>query len=456
MDMSRCGDSMTALSDYADKRDRAAAIVRNANGAAPLALAKPTSNLFRHRMQGAVQRLDLGGFNHVIHVDAAKRIASVEGMTTYEDLVRETLRFQLMPAVVPQLKSITVGGAIAGIGIESSSFRYGFVHETVQDLDILLSDGRVVVASRDNEHRDLFLGFPNSYGTLGYALRATITLIPVQRFVKLTHRRYTTFPAYFDALAQACQGGVVDFVDGTMFHAGELYLTTGEWTNEAPSVSDYTYQHIYYRSIQQKPSDYLTTHDYLWRWDTDWFWCSKHFLLHHPLMRRLWGRKRLRSAVYWKLWKRFHRSRVAQLISRALEGPMEAVIQDVEIPVERAHIFAAFLDQEIGIHPVWVCPVQAQDPSMAYPLYAMDPDQLYVNFGFWDVVKTTREEGYFNKAIEAKVRELDGKKSLYSNSYYSRADFGQLYNEPQYRQLKARYDAEGRLGNLYEKCVLKR
>ena len=36
-----------------------------------------------------------------------------------------------MPAVVPQLKSITLGGAVAGVGIEATSFRYGLVHDTI-------------------------------------------------------------------------------------------------------------------------------------------------------------------------------------------------------------------------------------------------------------------------------------------------------------------------------------
>ena len=47
-------------------------------------------------------------------------------------------------------------------------------------------------------------------------------------------------------------------------------------------VSDYTFEHIYYRSIRSASTDYLTTRDYLWRWDTDWFWCSKNFGAQHP------------------------------------------------------------------------------------------------------------------------------------------------------------------------------
>ena len=233
-------------------------------------------------------------------------------------------------------------------------------------------------------------------------------------------------------------------------------VAAGEFVEHAEWLSDYTYLQIYYQSLPHKRTDYLTIHDYLWRWDTDWFWCSKHFLLQYPMMRRLWGKERLRSATYWKLWKRVHRSRVAQWIVRAIEGSQEGVIQDVEIPIEQAARFARFLQKEVGIKPVWICPVAAHDPSLSFALYPMDSRRLYVNFGFWDVVKTVHEEGYFNKAIEAKVRELDGHKSLYSSSYYSREEFGRLYNESGYRRLKTRYDPTGKLKELYEKCVLKK
>lgn len=446
---------MISPDEYCRKREALAEFLRASNQTGSLALEKTTSNLFRQRIPEPRHKLDVRRFNQVIRVDVHARVAEVEGMTTYEDLVRETLPFQLMPAVVPQLKSITIGGALAGVGIESSSFTYGFVHETILEIEVLLPDGTVVAATKENEHRELFFGFANSYGTLGYALKVKVQLVSVRKFVKLRHERHSDLDAYFRALEHVCQDRQVDFVDGTMFDEHEFYITTGECVDRAEWLSDYTYRHIYYRSIQQKTVDYLTIHDYLWRWDTDWFWCSKHFFVQHPLVRWLWGRKRLCSTVYWKLRNTFNRSPFAQRVARALTGRQEAVIQDVEIPIEHAAEFARFFNREIGIKPVWICPVVAYDPSASYPLYPMTPGKLYVNFGFWDAVSTDHEDGYFDKKVEAKVRELQGKKSLYSNAYYSRDEFWQLYNEPAYRALKARYDPTAKLKDLYEKCVLK-
>ena len=447
---------MISHEEHARKRESLVKTLRTSNTTGSLALEKSTSNLFRQRVQEPRHRLDVRHFNQVIHVDEKERYAEVEGMTTYEDLVRETLPFHLMPSVVPQLKSITIGGATAGVGIESSSFKYGFVHETILEIDVLLPDGTIAVATKDNEHRELFFGFANSYGTLGYAIKVKVLLVPVTEFVKLRHERYSDLDTYFLALGRVCQDRQVDFVDGTLFDEHELYMTTGEFVDRAEWVSDYTYRHIYYRSLQHRKVDYLTTHDYLWRWDTDWFWCSKHFFAQHPLVRWLWGRKYLCSTVYWKLRNLINKSRIAQLVVGALAGRQEAVIQDVEIPLEHAAAFARFFNKEIGIKPLWVCPVAAFDPTVSYVLYPMSPRTLYINFGFWDAVTSDHEEGYFNKKVEAKVRELNGKKSLYSNSFYSREEFWRLYDERAYRRLKARYDPTGKLKDLYEKCVLKK
>src|SRR4051812_16772927 len=138
-------------------------------------------------------------------------------MVTYEALVEECLAHGVMPAVVPQLKTITLGGAVAGVGIESSSHRYGLGHDTVLEIEVLLGDGRIVTATRDNEHAELFFGFPNSYGTFGYALRVKARTIPVQPYVRLEHLRFSDGASFFENLHKHLEEGAADFIDGTAF-----------------------------------------------------------------------------------------------------------------------------------------------------------------------------------------------------------------------------------------------
>jgi FAD/FMN-containing dehydrogenase len=335
------GQETLAWRDYRSRVDRLQSQYRSILPGERVRLAKRTSNLFRPRIPTAGPGLDVAGFSGVIDVDAEGRFADVQAMTTYEQLVDALLPYGLMPLVVPELKTITIGGAVTGLGIESSSYRNGMPHESVLEMDILTGDGRVVTARPDGPHRDLFHGFPNSYGTLGYALRVRIELEPVRPYVHLRHLRFSDMGALVDAIGRVCaapehDGERVDFVDGTVFSPTEAYLTLGGWAESAPRTSDYTRAGIYYRSIQARTEDWLTVRDYLWRWDTDWFWCSRAFQVQRPWVRRLVGPRFLRSDVYWKILafeERYHpKARFDRLLGRPEQ---ENVIQDVELPVER-------------------------------------------------------------------------------------------------------------------------
>ena len=61
-----------------------------------------------------------------------------------------------------------------------------------------------------------------------------------------------------------------------------------------------------------------------------------------------------------------------------------------------------------------------------------------------------------NRAIEEKVSELDGHKSLYSESFYDQATFDRLYDGANLSAVKKRYDPDDRLTSLYDKAVRRR
>lgn len=444
------------LSDHAAKLADLRAKLTQRASAVP-GLDKRTSNLFRDRSDTRQNRLDLSHFNQVIEVDARAGWVDAEGMTTYADLVDATLQHDCMPSVVPELRSITLGGAATGVGIESTSFREGLVHHGLLEIDVLTPNGEICHCTPDNEHSDLFFGFPNSYGTLGYALRVRARTLPVKRYVRLSHLRYSDAESYFRDLQKYCKSNT-GFIDGTVFSHDELYITVGEFTDSAPYTSDYSFRNIYYRSIRERDEDYLTTRDYIWRWDTDWFWCSKNVFAQNPLVRRLLGRKRLNSVTYTRIMRLNSRLGLTRRMNNLRGVHTESVIQDVDLPIEHAPEFLKFLLREIGILPIWICPIGTAGLSGPFPLYPLDPDRLYVNFGFWDVIRGRKPlpAGHYNRMIEIKVAEMGGIKSLYSESYYPEDEFWQIYNRDAYRALKSRYDPDNRLPDLYQKCVLRR
>ncbi len=443
---------------------------------ATVRLAKKTSNLFRARAKATAPGLDVSGLTGVITVNSQNLTADVAGMCTYEDLLAATLPYGLAPLVVPQLKTITLGGAVTGLGIESSSFRSGLPHESVLEIDVLTGGGKIVTATPDGQNSDLFFGFPNSYGTLGYSTRLKIQLERVLPFVALRHLRFRdldTMQAVMDNIItdREYNGIAVQYLDGVVFSADESYLTLGVQTAAPGPVSGYhSGSDIFYRSIQhdgdEPKSDRLTIHDYLWRWDTDWFWCSRAFGAQNPKVRRFWPTKFRRSSFYWKLIGLDRKYDIAdRLEARKGNPPRERVVQDVEVPIENTASFLRWFLDEIPIEPLWLCPLRLRepgpsgaDPNRPWPLYPLEPSRNYVNIGFWSSVPIVagQTEGAANRAIEREVSKFDGHKSLYSDAYYSDAEFADLYGGEKYAELKKKFDPESRLLDMYSKAVLRK
>ena len=443
-------------------------------------LAKKTSNLFRGRT-GKSAGLDVSGLTGVIEVDPIARTAQVQGMCTYEDLVDATLPHGLLPLVIPQLKTITVGGAVTGMGVESTSFRNGLPHESVLEMDIVTGTGEIVTCSR-TQNIDLFRSFPNSYGSLGYAVRLEIELEEAPNFIELNHVRFDDLKSYEEAVAhyaaeKTYDGQLIHGIDGVSFSPEESYLVLAVGTNEPGPVSDYTREDIYYRSLQHAEGtkrDRLTIRDYVWRWDTDWFWCSRAFGAQHPAVRALWPRELRRSSFYWKLIGIDRKYDVEHnLINKRKGEPhRERVVQDVEVTVEHIADWLTWFFQACDIQPVWLCPISlkassaqlvgtgedTKDADVPWPLYPLNTDTTWINFGFWsavpgDHVSSDAEPGAFNRVIEKRVSALGGHKSLYSEAFYTREEFEKLYGGTLPQQLKAIYDPNLRFPSLYEKTV---
>ncbi len=440
----------TTPSTYAEK---VAELTSNwQSGSGPLRLQKSTiSNLFRYQPRGAAtRRLSLGEFNHVLDIDAQKRLVEVEGLTTYETVVRECLARGFLPLVAPELKHITVGGATVGIGIESTCFRYGFVHDGLREADVLLPGGRVVTARADNEHADLFDALPNSYGTLGYILRAKIALHPAKPYVHLHMQKYRDVEAYLAAMHVATLSPDLAFVEGLFFEDNRFFLMTGRFVDKVPECDDIVRRHVFYRLVETRRDIYLKTFDYIFRYDPDWFWNVPETGF-FDLFRRYAPEQWRNSAFYTKY---------VALKAKALgkvgirDDRMEPLIQDWEVPWEHGEELIRFAIDNVDLagRPWAAVPIKAPRRPTLYPI---QPNELYFNLGCYCQVR--RPEGmapfHYTKILDRKCFDLGGIKMLYSSSFLSESEFDALYNGAAYRTLKAKYDPGGNAQTLYKKVA---
>jgi FAD/FMN-containing dehydrogenase len=278
--------------------------------------------------------------------------------------------------------------------------------------------------------------------------------------VHLRHFQFDDPKSCMDAITHIAetgeyQGHKSDFVDGTAFSNDELYLTVGAYSDKAPWQSDYTGSRVYYKSLREEREDFLTIKDYIWRWDTDWFWCSRPFGVQNSLIRRFWPKQLRRSDVYRRLVAFDRKYGLSDTLNAHRHAPArEAVIQDVETPVVKGNEFLEFFAGNVGMSPVWLCPLRLRGDKK-WPLYPLEPGEVYVNFGFWGTVPLPAGagDGHYNRMIEDEVSALGGHKSLYSTSFYSEDEFYGRYNGEFYTKLKREYDPDGRLLSLYDKCV---
>jgi FAD/FMN-containing dehydrogenase len=167
-----------------------------------------------HDLKYSDETIDISDLNTILEIDTAGRTCVAESGVTFVDLVAATLPYGLVPIIVPELKTITIGGAVAGCSIESMSFVHGGFHDTCLEYEVVTARGEVLSCSPEGEHRLLFQMMHGTFGTLGVLTKLTFRLIPAAPFVKVTYEKYQTLTAYKEAIWRHFTERDVQFMDG--------------------------------------------------------------------------------------------------------------------------------------------------------------------------------------------------------------------------------------------------
>ncbi len=425
------------------------------SAAGELRLAKSTiSNLFRYEDRGkAQQRLSLGHFNEIIALDADAGTLEVEGLATFEKIVSHTLAHGFLPLVAPELKHITIGGATVGIGIESTCFRYGFVHDALLEADVLLPGGQVMTCTPDNEHADLFHALPNSYGTLGYILRAKIRLHAARPYTRLSIRPFSSPAPWLTAMEVATRDPDTDFVEGLFFEDRRFFLMTGRMVDNAAQVDDIVRDEIFYRLVESRADIWLTTKDYIFRYDPEWFWNIPDTAFYR-LFRRF-APLSMRNSGYYTRHIAYEK-KIRDALGLNAKKETEPLIQDWEVPWRNAEALVDFCLTNVDLdgRPWAAVPIVAPQQPTLYPI---EPNELYFNLGsYCQVRRPEGEEPYhYTRIMDEKCFQLDGIKMLYSSTFLDEAEFDARFNGTAYGAIKQKYDPDGRAPRLYDKVAMK-
>lgn len=431
---------MDPLDRHRDKIARIAQQIREQPLGTPVSLRKkavshqvPKANDLRHQDP----KIDIGDLTEILEIDPVRRICVAESGVTFVDLVAATLEHGLVPIVVPELKTITIGGAVAGGSIESMSFVHGGFHDTCLEYEVITGTGDVLVCTPDNEHQLVFQMVHFAFGTLGIIAKLTFKLVPAKRYVRLRYETYATVTAYQAAITRHFEARDIDFMDGIIHSPTRYVLCAGDFVDTAPYTSDYSWMKIYYQSTRTRTEDYLTTPDYFFRYDRG---------VTNVRPRSFLGRLLLGRFVASTQWLR-----IGEKLRWLLPSDKPTIILDVFVPFSRVPEFLAWYEQTFRFYPLWCVPYRrVRDYEwLDASFWGNLKDKLFLDLAIYGMRQ--RGPANYHRLMEEKLRELGGIKTLISHNYYGEGEFWSIWNKRNYDTVKAIADPHNRFRDLYTK-----
>jgi FAD/FMN-containing dehydrogenase len=425
---------------HAHKVERIAAQLRAHDATRPVSLRKlapphqvPKGADLRRRDP----KIDISDLTQIIDIDPVHRVCVAESGVAFVDLVHASLAHGLVPMVVPELETITIGGAVSGGSLESSSFRVGGFHDTCLEYEVITATGDVVTARPDNEHALLFQMMHGAFGTLGILSKLTFRLAPARPFVRLDYETYVTVDDYRGAIRRHFEAEDVDFMDGIIHGPDRLVLCVGRFVDTAPYTSKYDWTQVYYQSTAKRLCDYLTTPDYFFRYD-------RGVTNVHP--KSFIGR-----LVLGKLAGSHHVLGLADRLPFLFRSKHPTITLDVFLPFSKLTEFMTWYERELDYFPLWCVPYRrVRDYEwLDDRFYAGLEDQLFLDIAIYGM-KQPRGVNV-HRRIEEKLMELGGVKTLISHNYYSREEFWSIWNKRNYDRVKELTDPRNVFRDLYTK-----
>ncbi|XP_074640770.1 delta(24)-sterol reductase-like [Tubulanus polymorphus] len=390
----------------------------------------------------------------ILNVDAERQVVKVEPLATMGQITATLNPLGWTLPVLPELDDLTVGGLIMGVGIETSSHKYGLFQHCCVSYELVMADGSVVTCSKD-ENPDLFYAVPWSYGTLGFLVSAEIKIIPAKRFVKVEYKpAYSLEDAVSLFTSETAKNENNDFVEGLMFSENNAVIMTANMVdtaevNKINPIGEYSkpwfFKHVE-RFLKAGPSvEYIPLRHYYHRHTRSIFWELQDIIPfgNNPIFRHLCG---------WMVPPKISLLKLTQgeTVKRMYEE--NQMIQDMLVPMNELASALKCFHQEVELYPLWLCPFTLPaNPGMVHP--KGDQPELYVDIGAYGTVPKKKNYNAVEttRRIEKFVRDVNGFQMLYADSYMTREEFRQMFDHSLYDKQRENLNAKKAFPDIYDK-----
>ena len=385
-------------------------------------------------------QINMRDFVNILSVDTENRICIAESGVMFSHLVRETLKYNLVPKCVPEMKSITIGGTVSGCSVESMSFKHGGFFDSCLEFETITGTGDILTCCRGEETFEMLHA---SFGTLGIITAIAFELVPAKPYVRVNFNKYDSFTLFQSAVVDHVNRQDIDFMDGIVHSPGQFVLCTGNFVDNAPN-SGASYWTPYYQSTIKRQQDYFRTDDYFFRYDHDGFWVSRRFGMENKLLRLLLGPFLLGFDNMLNI--------AEILFSLTNRTGKPYVFADVFIPFSNSLEFYKWYEKEFNYFPLWVVPYR-HDPYYKWvspDFFSGLTDNLFIDFAVYAFKQPKNGRNYY-RLLEEKVKELQGVKILISHNYYREDEFWEIHNKSLYDKVKSQTDPHNLFQDLYTK-----
>jgi delta24-sterol reductase len=412
----------------------------------------------------------------ILELNEQEAWVQVEPMVNMGQLSHFLFSKNLTIPVVPELDDLTVGGLFMGVGIETSSHKYGLFNDTVLEAEVILADGTIKTCSR-KQNRELFDALPWSYGTLGFLLSVKIRVIPCKHLIRIEYIPCKTREEgikIFQTLSTS--ENPPQFIESLQYSINTSVVMASNYADE--TASDYSsnklnhisfwYKPWFYKHVQhilnqgERVVEFIPLRDYLHRHTKSIFWELEDIIPfgNHPIYRWVLG---------WALPPKVSFLKITQTQSIRDLYEKSHIVQDMLVPLDKLNDALGVFHEKYSIYPLWLCPYRAYDYSKdgsgnPHRCFLRKPEHLlpgkdyemYVDVGAYgtpsfvkqklpfDVVKNSRE-------VEAWVASVHGFQMLYATSYQTMEEFRAMFDHTHYDQQKALVDPKHSFPQIFEK-----
>lgn len=408
----------------------------------------------RHTYKKSMRHINVNLMD-ILEVDTEKGTMRVEPLVSMGQITHMLNPMGWTLPVLPELDDLTVGGLIMGVGIETSSHKYGLFQQTCVSFELVLADGGVITCTKD-DYPELFYSVPWSYGTLGLLVSAEIKIIPAKKYVKVDYYPTHSFQesiSVFNREVNKTSGN--EFVEGLMYSKDKCVVMTANQTDEAEidkinAIGNY-YKPWFFKHVEKYlekgtgGTEYIPLRHYYHRHTRSIFWQLQDIVPfgNNPLFRYILG---------WMVPPKVSLLKLTQCETLRRMYEEKQFIQDMLVPMGRLCDALNCFHEEVKLYPLWLCPFML--PSQPGLVHAKgNADQMFVDIGAYGVPHPDKPFHCRDttRRVEEFVRSVDGFQMLYAECYMTREEFHEMFDHTLYDKLRKKLNCKKAFPEIYDK-----